>query len=214
MDGPIELARRDGLERVPAGKQPTLGQHDAASLALGHHSRSSSNSCGDSMALRSLRPLPCSTWISMRVLSMSPTLRVATSDTRNPAPYAVPRAALYFGPGATSSSRPTSSTLSTVGSLGVADDDEAARQVRPIERHREEEAQRRNRAIDALRLHATLGLVDLEAADILRCRRIGWALEERGEAPHETDIVTLRILAQAAHGHVFEHALPQQAYGL
>jgi hypothetical protein len=26
--------------------------------------------------------------------------------------------------------------------------------------------------------------------------------------------VTLRILAQAAHGHVFEHALPQQAYGL
>ena len=34
MDGPIELARREGLERVPAGKQLTLGQHDAASLAL------------------------------------------------------------------------------------------------------------------------------------------------------------------------------------
>jgi len=34
LDGPIGLARRDGLERVPAGKQPTLGQHEAASLAL------------------------------------------------------------------------------------------------------------------------------------------------------------------------------------
>src|ERR1700722_6832079 len=38
MDSPIELARRNGLERgrerVPAGKQPALGQHDTAPLAL------------------------------------------------------------------------------------------------------------------------------------------------------------------------------------
>jgi hypothetical protein len=34
-----------------------------------------------------------------------------------PAPQAVRRADLHFGPGATSGSRPTSSTLSTVGSL-------------------------------------------------------------------------------------------------
>jgi hypothetical protein len=63
-------------------------------------------------------------------------------------------------------------------------------------------------------LHAILGLVDLEAADILRCRRIGWALEERGEAPHGTHIVTLCVVVQAAHDHVFEHALPQRADGL
>jgi hypothetical protein len=30
--------------------------------------------------------LPCSTRISMRVLSMSPILRAAISDTRHPAP--------------------------------------------------------------------------------------------------------------------------------
>ena len=35
---------------------------------------------------RSLPPLPCSTWITMRPLSMSPMLSAATSDTRSPAP--------------------------------------------------------------------------------------------------------------------------------
>jgi hypothetical protein len=49
----------------------------------------------------------------------------------------------------------------------------------------------------------TLGLVDLEAADIFRCCRVRWAPEEHGEAPHETDIVTLRVFVQATHGHVF-----------
>ena len=86
MDSPVDLARRNGLERVPSRKQPTLGQHHARRLPSRHQSRSSSNSCGDNIALRSLRPLPCSTRISMRVLSISPILRAATSDTRSPAP--------------------------------------------------------------------------------------------------------------------------------
>jgi hypothetical protein len=77
--------------------------------------------------------------------------------------------------------------------VGVADKDEAARLVRPIERHGEAEAQRRPRAIDALWLHVTLGLVDREVTDIVRCRRVGWTPEERGEAPHETRIITLRL---------------------
>ena len=48
-----------------------------------NHSRSSSSSCGESMALRSLRPLPSSMRISMRLLSISSTLRCATSETRS-----------------------------------------------------------------------------------------------------------------------------------
>lgn len=100
-----------------------------------------------------------------------------------------------------------------VSQMRVANDDEATRQVRAIKRHREEGAQSRYRAIDALRLHATLGLMDLEVADILRGRGIRRPLEERGEAPHGTHIVTLRIVAQAAHGHVFEHALAQRTDG-
>src|SRR5262245_29453212 len=34
MDSPVDLARRNGLERVPPWKQPTLRQHHAAPLAL------------------------------------------------------------------------------------------------------------------------------------------------------------------------------------
>ena len=97
---------------------------------------------------------------------------------------------------------------------GIADQDEPARQVRSVERHREKETQRRDRAIDARWLHATLRLVDLEAADILGRRCIRRTPEKRREAPHEPDVVALCILAQATHGHVFEHVLPQRAYGL
>ena len=86
--------------------------------------------------------------------------------------------------------------------------------VGPTDRHRKEKPQRRYRAIDALRLHTILSLIDLEAPDVVGCRRIGWAFEEPGEAPHGTQIVTLGLLAQAAHGHVLEHALPQRADGL
>jgi hypothetical protein len=95
----------------------------------------------------------------------------------------------------------------------VTDQDEPARQVRSIERHCEAETQRRHRAFDRRWLHATLGVVDLEAADILRCRGVRRSPEERSEAPREPDIIALRRFAQATHGHVFEHAPAQQADG-
>ena len=44
----------------------------------------------------------------------------------------------------------------------IRHDGEPARQIRPVERHREEEAQGRDRAVDARRLHADLRLVQLE----------------------------------------------------
>jgi hypothetical protein len=89
-----------------------------------------------------------------------------------------------------------------------------SRQIRSIERHREEEAQGRYRAIDALWLHTTVGLVDLEAADILGRRRVRRPPGERSEAPHEPDIITLRVMPQAARRHVFKHPPAQRAHGL
>jgi hypothetical protein len=44
----------------------------------------------------------------------------------------------------------------------IRHDGEPARQVRPVERHREKEAQGRDRAVDARRLHADPRLVQLE----------------------------------------------------
>ena len=50
-------------------------------------------------------------------------------------------------------------------------DGEPARQIRPVERHREEEAQGRDRAVDDGRLHAALRLVQLEQTQVFRRRR-------------------------------------------
>jgi hypothetical protein len=62
------------------------GNSHPGGRASRQYSRSRSNKAGDSMALRSLPPLPSSTWINMRSLSISVTLRLQTSDARKPAP--------------------------------------------------------------------------------------------------------------------------------
>jgi hypothetical protein len=51
-----------------------------------------------------------------------------------------------------------------------------------------------DRAIDTLWLHATLGVVDMEATGILRRCRVRPTLEKLSEAPHEPDIITLCVL--------------------
>ena len=80
MAGAVELARRYRLQRMAARKQP------AAGCAMRHQSRRRSSTQGDSIAYRSLRPLPCSMRISMRSLSMSDTFSDTTSEARRPAP--------------------------------------------------------------------------------------------------------------------------------
>src|SRR3954451_21688270 len=87
------------------------------------------------------------------------------------------------------------------------------RQVWPVDRDGEEEAERRNRRVDAGRLHAGLGLVDLKPPDVFDGRRIGGTPEEGSKAAHAADIVTLRLTSQTAHGHVLEHTLTQRADG-
>ena len=123
-------------------------------------------------------------------------------------------AALYFGADAACSSSVTSSTLSTAGMPPrLRHDGEPPRQIRPVERHREEEAQGRDRAVDARRLHAALRLVQLEEAQLFRRRRVGRPADEGRECPHVPDIIAPRVLIETAHAHVFDHARPQRADG-
>ena len=95
----------------------------------------------------------------------------------------------------------------------IRHDGEPARQIRPVERHREEEAQRRDRAVDARRLHAALRLVQLEETQVFRCRRVGRPADKGRECSDVSHIVAARVLVEAAHGHVFDHARPQWADG-
>ena len=82
--------------------------------------------------------------------------------------------------------------------------------MRPVERHGKEEAQRRDQAVDRGRLYPDLALLHLIPANILGLRRIGRPPEERCEAAHTANIIVLRMRPQAAHRHVFQHALPQR----
>ena len=69
----------------PGNSQPSRCSTPCCRPAF-HHSRRRVSKSAASMALRSRPPLPCSTRISMRLLSISATLSPLTSDTRRPAP--------------------------------------------------------------------------------------------------------------------------------
>jgi hypothetical protein len=55
--------------------------------------------------------------------------------------------------------------------------------------------------------------MNLKPANILSFCRIRRLTEEDSEAAHNANIIALRVGSQAAHRHVFEHALPQRADG-
>jgi hypothetical protein len=95
----------------------------------------------------------------------------------------------------------------------VRHDGEPPRQIRPVERYREKEAQGRDRAVDARRPQAALRLVQLEEAEVFRRRRVGRPADEGREGPHVADIIAARVVLEAAHAHVFDHAHPQRTDG-
>ncbi len=98
-----------------------------------------------------------------------------------------------------------------IGQLpGITGQYQAARQVGPVERHAEQEAQRRDRTVDGGCSGTVLALVKLEPADILSARGIGGLAQECGEAQNVTNIVALGTRQQTAHRHIVEHALAKR----
>jgi len=94
-----------------------------------------------------------------------------------------------------------------IGQLaGMPHDHQRAREIAPPQRHREQEAQRRHRAVDGRWSDPALMLMELEAPDILCGRRVGRTAQERREPPNITDIVLLRMRAGTAHQHIVRHA--------
>src|SRR5262245_15947206 len=88
-----------------------------------------------------------------------------------------------------------------------------ARHLRPIERHPEEETQRRDRTVHDRRLGACGALVHLEPAQVLRRRRGRRAAEKLRKGLDGADVVALGGGAKLADRHVLGHALPQRADG-
>jgi len=89
--------------------------------------------------------------------------------------------------------------------------DQPACEVGPVERVREKEPQRRDDAVHRRHWNAGFALLDLEAAQILRCGRVGRAPQKRGEASDVTDVVALGHGREPAHVHVVDQSLTQRA---
>jgi hypothetical protein len=85
----------------------------------------------------------------------------------------VANAARYFGPGAAWISSDLLGAQHRRQSARLAHHRQTPGKLRPVEGHGEQEAQRRDRCIDARRLYAALPLVQLKAAYILFCCRVG-----------------------------------------
>ena len=86
--------------------------------------------------------------------------------------------------------------------------------IDPVDRYAEEEAQRRDRAVDGWWAHAGAGQVQLEEPQVLGHGRVGRSAEEDGEVLNRADVVTLGLRGEVADGHILDHPLPQRADGL
>src|SRR5579859_144022 len=215
MDGAIDLAGRDRLGNAATGKQPAMGRHDVPPPALAPPEPKQlqelrrQHRVAVLAALALLHPYEHAGAVDV--------VDLEGGDLRDPKPGAIggPECRLVLETRRRLEQPPDLLDAQHVRKLaGVADQDETSGQIRPVERHGEEEAQRRHRAVDGRRLHPALGLISLETTDILGRRRIRRPHEEGGEAPHEANVVALRVLSKAAYRHVLKHALTQRAHGL
>ncbi len=85
---------------------------------------------------------------------------------------------------------------------GIAQPNQLAGEIGPVDCVDEEEAQRRDDRVH--RRHAETGLLegDLQAAQVLRRSGVGRAPEERGETSDVAQVVALRLGREAPHRHV------------
>jgi len=215
MDGAIDLAGRDRLDSAATGKQPAMGRHDVPPLALAPPETKQLQELRRQHRVAVLAPLTL--FHPDQHAGAVDVVDLEGGDFRDPKPGAVggPERGFVLETRRRLEQSPDLLDAQHVRKLaGMTDQDEASGQIRPVERHGEEEAERRHRTVDSGGLHPALGLMNLETTDILGGRRIRRPPEEGGEAPHEAYVVVLRVLSKAAYRHVLKHALTERAHGL
>src|SRR5215468_800429 len=86
--------------------------------------------------------------------------------------------------------------------------------VQPPQRHAKQEPQPGHDAVAIANAGATLGKMQLEPANVLRCRRVRGSLQKCCELLAAADVAPLRAVTQLACVHVLDHALTQRADGI
>src|SRR6266851_3282879 len=97
--------------------------------------------------------------------------------------------------------------------LRLTDVIDLGRKIQSPQCHAEQEPQPGHDAVAVADAHAGLGQVQLEAADILRRRRIGRAIEKRGKPLAAVNVAPLRARTEFPRVHVFDHAMTQRGDG-
>ena len=95
--------------------------------------------------------------------------------------------------------------------LRLAEVIDLGRKIQSPQRHAEQEPQPGHDAVAVADAHARLGQVQLEAADVLKCGRVGGPLQKRREPLAAADMAPLRARTELARVHVLDHALAQRA---
>ena len=95
--------------------------------------------------------------------------------------------------------------------LRLAEVIDLGRKVQSAQRHAEQEPQPGHDAVAVADARARLGQVQLEAADVLKCGRVGGLLHKRREPLAAADMASLRARTELARIHVLDHALAQRA---
>ena len=95
--------------------------------------------------------------------------------------------------------------------LRLADVIDLGGKIQSPQRHAEQEPQPGHDAVAIADAHASLGQVQLEAADVLECGRVGGPLHKRREPLAAADMASLRARTELARIHVLDHALAQRA---
>jgi hypothetical protein len=95
-----------------------------------------------------------------------------------------------------------------VNKLGVVHD------VGTPKRDSEKEPQCRDALVEGRHAGAARGQMQLIAPHVLEACRVGRSAEKSGEVLDPLHVVMLGLRRELADRHVFDHALPQRAYGL
>src|ERR1700739_2113953 len=86
-------------------------------------------------------------------------------------------------------------------------------EIVPPQRDAEQKPHPRHDPVAIADAQPALDQVQLEAADVVSCRRGGAGPQERGEAPAAVDVASLRMAPQLAGSPILDYTTPQRADG-
>ena len=206
MTGPVELARRHGIDRVLSGEQPSLWPRHAPPVAQKLEQQRGEHRVAIPAALALLDPQHHALAVDVGHLQRDD-LGYPQARTIGGAE----RGLVLDAGGGRQKLRNLLGAQHQRQLARLVHKRQVSRRIGPIERYAEEEPQRRDRRVDGRRADAVLGQVQLKQTQVLMRSCVRGLPEKAGEVPNHTDVIALGLRREIANRHVFDHAPAQRA---